>query len=219
MNCDCNIVLTCKVKNLWVYLSLKATLEFVFLFILWNLTKTINRGFYSRFTNNCNYIDSKFFFRIWGFRGIGNIWGGILFLRESVTDARIGQTFIQLDKDCCWVDGKETILSKNSPAHEAVEGLFGFYFFRLEVRGWNKSKKGVAYSNILWMMSESFSHDGVLDSYVILRNETNQGKARCLYIGSHEGSWLNWKETRRGFDQVKHVSSRACKPMGMETET
>ena len=82
-----------------------------------------------------------------------------------------------------------------------------------------KKKKSEAYSNILWMMSESFSHYDVLDSYVILRNETNQGKARCLYIGSHEGSWLNWKETRRGFDQVKHVSSRACKPMGMETET
>ena len=82
-----------------------------------------------------------------------------------------------------------------------------------------KVKKGVAYSYILWMMSESFSHNDVLDLYVILRNETNQGKARCLYIGSHEGYWLNWKETRRGFDQVKHVSSRACKPMGMETET
>ena len=92
-------------------------------------------------------------------------------------------------------------------------------FFRLEFRGWNKSKKGVAYSNILWMMSESFSHDDVLDSYVILRNETNQGKARCLYIGSQEGSWLNWKETQRGFGQVKHVFSRACKPMDMETET
>ena len=44
------------------------------LFISWNLTKTINRGVYTRFTNNCNNIDSKFFFfRIWGFRGIGNI--------------------------------------------------------------------------------------------------------------------------------------------------
>ena len=77
----------------------------------------------------------------------------------------------------------------------------------------------MAYSKILWMMSESFCHDGVLDSCVIWQSETGLGKARCLYIGSHEGSWLNWKETRRGFDQVKHVSSRACKPMGMETET
>ena len=51
-----------------------------------------------------------------------------------------------------------------------------------------KEKKGVAYSNILWMMSESFSHDGILDSRVIWRNETNLGKARCQYIGSHEGS-------------------------------
>ena len=77
----------------------------------------------------------------------------------------------------------------------------------------------MAYSNILGMMFESFSHDDVLDSCVIWQNETNQGKARCLYIGRHEGSWLNWKETRRWFDQVKLVSSRACKPMGMETET
>ena len=60
--------------------------------------------------------------------------------------------------------------------------------FRLEFQGWNKGKKGVAYSNILWMMSESFSHDGVLDPCVIWRNETNLGKARCLYTGSHEGS-------------------------------
>ena len=51
-----------------------------------------------------------------------------------------------------------------------------------------QKKKGVAYSNILWMMSESFSHDGILDSCVIWRNGTNLGKARCLCIGSHEGS-------------------------------
>ena len=36
--------------------------KFFFLFILWNLTKTINRGFYSRFNDIWNYIDSKFFF-------------------------------------------------------------------------------------------------------------------------------------------------------------
>ena len=36
--------------------------NFFFLFILWNLTKTINRGFDTRFTNICNYIDSKKFF-------------------------------------------------------------------------------------------------------------------------------------------------------------
>ena len=46
----------------------------------------------------------------------------------------------------------------------------------------------MAYSKILWIMSESFSHDGVLDSCVIWHSETNLGKARCLYIGSHEGS-------------------------------
>ena len=49
----------------------------------------------------------RFFFRIWGFRRIGNIiFGGVLFLRKSVADARIGQTFIHLVSDCCRVDGK-----------------------------------------------------------------------------------------------------------------
>ena len=38
-----------------------------------------------------------FFFRIWGFHGIGNnvFFGGVCF-EESVADARIGDTFIQL---------------------------------------------------------------------------------------------------------------------------
>ena len=94
----------------------------------------------------------------------------------------------------------------------------GYYFLDWSSKDGIK-KKGVAYSNILWMMSESFSHDGVWDSWVIWRNETNMEKARCLYIGSHEGCWLDWKETRRVFDQVKHVSSKAYKPMDMETET
>ena len=49
----------------WNFLSLfefKGDIRiFFFLFILWNSTKTINKGFYTRFTNNCNYIDSNFF--------------------------------------------------------------------------------------------------------------------------------------------------------------
>ena len=80
---------------------------------------------------------------------------------------------------------KKAILSKNLLAHEAVEGLWWLLFFTLEFQGRNK---GMTYSNILWMMSESFSHDSDLDSCVIWRNKTNLGKARCLYIGSHEGS-------------------------------
>ena len=80
--------------------------KFFFLFI-WNLTKTINRGFYTRFTNICNYIDYKFiFFRIWGFSWNRKYLGGFCF-EESVADARIGQTFILLVSDCCSVDGKE----------------------------------------------------------------------------------------------------------------
>ena len=50
----------------WNFLSLfefKGDIRnFFFLFILWNFTKTINRGFDTRFINICNYIDSKFFF-------------------------------------------------------------------------------------------------------------------------------------------------------------
>ena len=49
------------------------------------------------------------------------------------------------------------------------------------------SKDGIK-EKILWIMSESFSPDGVLDSCVIWQSETDLGKARCLYIGSHEGS-------------------------------
>ena len=56
---------------------------------------------------------------------------------ESVADVRVGQTFIQGDLQIVL----KAILSKNSPTHEAVEGLFGFYFFSLEFRGWNKRKK------------------------------------------------------------------------------
>ena len=108
LNCDCNIVLTyCKVK----IFEFKGDIRnFFFLFILWNLMKTI----YRRFTNICNYIDSKkFFFRIWGFRGIGNIFFFFFFFfgfcfEESVADVKVRQTFIQLVSDCWWVDGKES---------------------------------------------------------------------------------------------------------------
>ena len=63
LNCDCDIVLTCcKVENFFEFEFKGDIRNFFFLFILWNLTKTINRGFYSRFTNICNYIDSNFFF-------------------------------------------------------------------------------------------------------------------------------------------------------------
>ena len=115
-----------------------------------------------------------------------------LFLSEPWADARLGQRCIQVVLQI--VVGRrqrKAILSKNSPAHGVVEGLWWLVCFTLEFQEWNKGKKGVACSNILWMTSESFSHDGVLDSCVIWRNETNLGKARCLYIDCHEGSLLN----------------------------
>ena len=46
----------------------------------------------------------------------------------------------------------------------------------------------MACSNILWMMSESFSPDDVLDSCVVWRSKMNLEKAMCLYFGSHKGS-------------------------------
>ena len=132
----------------WNFLSLfefKGDMRnFFFLFILWSFTKTINRGFYSRFNDIWNYIDSKiFFFLIWSFRGIGNILGGGSVFEEIVADVRIGQTFIQLVSDCWWVDGKES-----NSIEEFVDpwSCWGpiwllFFFFSLEFRGWNKRKK------------------------------------------------------------------------------
>ena len=91
-------------------LSLKATLEifFFFLFILWKLTKTINRGFYTRFTNNCTYIDSKFFLEFGFSWNRKCFFSGFLFWRiggwrESRTDIHPSEF-----TDCCWVDGKES---------------------------------------------------------------------------------------------------------------
>ena len=128
------------VKWKFLSLSLKATLgTFFFMFILWNLTKTINRGFYTRFTNICNYIDSKkFFFRIWDFRGIGNIfWGGFCFeeivgWRESRTDIHSSE-FI----DCCW---KQFYRRIRRPM-KLLRAYLASILFSLEFRGWNKRKK------------------------------------------------------------------------------
>ena len=128
----------CKVKNV-LSLSLKATLEFFFLFILWNLTKTIYRRFYSRFTNICNYIDSKIlFFRIWGFRGIENIfWGGSVF--EEIMGWRESRTDIHSSgfTDCCWKQFDRRI---RRPM-KLLRAYLASIFFSLEFRGWNKRKK------------------------------------------------------------------------------
>ena len=49
----------------------------------------------------------------------------------------------------------------------------------------------MACSNVLWMMTESFSQDDVLDLCVVWRSEMNLEKVRCLYLRSHEGSLIN----------------------------
>ena len=64
----------------WNFLSLfefKGDIRIFFLFILWNLAKTINRGFYTMFTNNCNYIDSKFFLEFGVFVEKEIFFGGV----------------------------------------------------------------------------------------------------------------------------------------------
>ena len=94
MNCDCNIVLTCKVKNFWVCLSLKATLGIFFscsYYEIWR--KPLTEDFILGLLIFVIILILKFFFRIWSFRGIRNFffWGGVLFWeisgwRENRTD-------------------------------------------------------------------------------------------------------------------------------------
>ena len=76
--------------------------KFFFLFILWNLTKTINRGFYTRFTNNCNYIDSKFFLEFGFSWNRKYFWGVSVF--EEIVGWRESGTDIHSSRftDCCW---------------------------------------------------------------------------------------------------------------------
>ena len=77
------------------------------------------------------------------------------------------------------------MLDYDRDSSKLVQIVFVFFadgkrsnYFRLEFQGWNK---GVACSNILWMMSESFSHDGVLDSCMIWRSKRNLER-RGAYI-------------------------------------
>ena len=81
VNCDCNIVLTCKVKD-FLSLSLKATLEIFFscsYYEIWR--KPLTEDFILGLLIFVIILILKNFFRIWDFRGIGNIffWGGFCF--------------------------------------------------------------------------------------------------------------------------------------------
>ena len=205
------------VKWKFLSLSLKLTLEiFFFLFILWNLTKTINRGFYSRFNDIWNYIDSKiFFFRIWGFRGIGNIffWGGVLLLRKSVADARIGQTFIQLVWDCWWVDGKESNSIEEFAGPWSCWGPIWFlFFFSLEFRGWNKRKKGVAYSKILWIMSDVFQSRWCFGFVCDLAKWNESGKGEVPIYWQPRGFLIKLKR-----NPARVWSGKTCFLRGLQT--
>ena len=87
------------VKWNFLSLSLKATLEFFFscsYYEIWR--KPFTEDFILCLLIFVIILILKtFFFRIWGFRGIGNIFGGSFCFEESVADVRIGQTFIQMD--------------------------------------------------------------------------------------------------------------------------
>ena len=131
----------------WNYLSLfefKGDIRhFFFLFILWNLTKTINRRFYTRFTNNCNYIDSKFFLefgfswnRKYFFFGV-SVFEKIVGWRESRTDIHPSGF-----ADCCRVNGKGSNSIEEFAGPWSCKGLWRLLIFcSLEFRGWNKRKK------------------------------------------------------------------------------
>ena len=84
----------------------------------------------------------NFFFRIWGFRGIWNIFlGGVLFWgiggwRENRTDIH------PIGADCCRVDVKGSKSIEEFVGPWSCKGLWGLLiFFSLEFRGWNKRKK------------------------------------------------------------------------------
>ena len=93
LNSDSNIVLTCKVKN-FLSLSLKAALEIFFSYSYYEIwRKPFTEDFILGLQIFAIILILKFFFRIWGFRGIGNIFflGGGLFWgiggwRENRTD-------------------------------------------------------------------------------------------------------------------------------------
>ena len=139
--------------------------------------------------------------------------GGFCF-EESVADVRVGLTFIQVDLQ---IVVESNSIEEFADPWSCWGSIWLLFFSWSSEDGIKEKRRGLLqyFVDDVWVLQ---SH-GVLDSCVIWQSEMGLGKARCLYIGSHEDSWLNWKETRRGFDQVKLVSSRACKPMGMETET
>ena len=142
----------------------------------------------------------------WGFRGIGNTFFKYLFSSESWADSRLGQRFIQVLLRIVLGHTVRSNSIEEFPIPWICWRLVVARIFRLEfqVDGINERKAWTAPVCCGWCLG-SFSPDDVLDSCVIRRNETNLEKARCLYLCSHESPWLNWKATRRGCDQVKHV--------------
>ena len=196
MNCDCNIVLTCCKVKIFLSLSLKATLEIFFscsYYEIWR--KPLTEDFILGLLIFAIILILFFFFRIWSFRGIGNIFfgGGSVF--EEIVGWRESRTDIHSRgfTDCCW---KQFYRRIRRPMKLLRAYLASIFLVWSSEDGIKEKRRGLL---------QNFSHDDVLDSCVIWQSETDLGKTRCLYICRPEGSWLNWKETRRGFDQVRHV--------------
>ena len=131
-----------------------------------------------------------------------------LFSSESWADSRLGQWFIQV---VLQIVLGHTVRSNSIEEFTVLWICWrllggGGRIFRLELQvdGIKERKVWPAPICCGWCLG-SFSPDYVLDTCVIRRSETNLEKAMCLYLSSLEGSWLNWKATRRGCDQVNHV--------------
>ena len=77
----------------------------------------------------------KFFFRIWGFRGIGNFFFfSFLFLRKSWAGVRVGQTFIQVDLQ---------IVVESNSIKEFARPMKLFYFLVWSSEDGIKEKSGL----------------------------------------------------------------------------
>ena len=141
------------------------------------------------------------FFGMMGFRGIGNTFGGVSVFGRIMGWREIRPSCVT---DCFGHTGRSNFREEFTVPW--ICWRLWWPIFQIGVASWwNKGKKGVACSNILWMMSESFSSDDVLDSCVVWQCEINLEIKRRIYLSCYEGSWLNWKATQRVCDQVKHA--------------
>ena len=128
LNCDCNIVLTCCKVKLFEF-EFKGDIRNFFSCSyceIWR--KPLIEDFILGLLIFVIILILKFFFRIWGFRGIGNILGGFLFWgiggwRENKTDIH------PIGADCCRVDGKGSNSIEEFASPWSCKGLWRLLIF------------------------------------------------------------------------------------------